>query len=203
MAPIEKLTGIILSGGKSSRMGMDKGLTLLNGKPLIYYAIETFESVCDHIIISANSPDYNQFGYPVQADIYKDCGPIGGIYTGLESSETEKNLVLSCDIPLISTALIKFVLRHSDKKKVCVPVQENGFPEPLCAYYPKTSLQLLKKFIIQKNYKLSGFLNAVSAKRIPIHSGLSFYHPFLFFNLNHNSQIEEAGELLKRYKKLL
>ncbi len=200
MTHIKQLTGIILAGGKSSRMGMDKGLTLLNGKPLIQYAIETLESICDHIIISANSSDYNQFGFPVQDDIYKDCGPIGGIYSGLKSSKTERNLILSCDIPLISKPLIKFIFEHSEENRVCVPVQEDGFEEPLCAHYPKISLHLLEKLIKQKNFKLTGFLDAVSAKRILIHSGLSFFHPFLFFNLNHNSQKEEAKALMKKYK---
>lgn len=201
MSDIKKLTGIILAGGESSRMGTDKGLTLLKGKPLVAYAIETLETICDQIIISANSPDYHQFGYPVQPDQFTGCGPIGGIYSGLKVSETERNLILSCDIPLISRDLINFILKHSEKNKVCIPVQENGFPEPLCAYYPKISLDLLEKFIRQKSFKLTGFLEAASAKSIRIHPGLPFYHPWLFYNLNKSSQLKEAVALLNKYKK--
>jgi len=200
MAHISKLTGIILAGGKSSRMGKDKGMTLLNGKPLIAYAIETLKSVCDHIIISANSSDYKQFGYPVQADLYPDCGPIGGIFSGLKCSKTDMNLVLSCDIPLVSKDLLTYIIDHSDKDKVCVPVHDKEYIEPLCACYPKTSIYLLEELIKQKNYKLSGFFDAASAEKILIHPGLPFYHSNLFFNLNNSSQLEIAKVLLNKYK---
>jgi len=198
MAHISKLTGIILAGGKSTRMGKDKGMALLNGKPLVTYAIETLKSVCDHIIISANSSDYKQFGYPVQADLYPDCGPIGGIFSGLKCSKTDMNLVLSCDIPLVSKDLLTYVIDHSDKDKVCVPVHDKEYIEPLCAYYPKTSISLLEELIKQQKYKLNGFLNIASAKRILIHPGLPFYHPNLFLNLNNSSQLEKAKVLLSK-----
>ncbi len=200
MARISKLTGIILAGGKSTRMGKDKGMALLNGKPLVAYAIETLKAICDNIIISANSSDYKQFGYPVQADLFPNCGPIGGIYSGLMCSKTDRNLVLSCDIPLVSKELLTYIIDHSDKNKICVPVHDKEYLEPLCACYPKTSIALLKKLIKQQKYKLNGFLNVASAERVLIHPGLPFYHPYLFFNLNQNHQLEEAKVLLNKYK---
>ncbi len=82
-------TGIILAGGKSSRMGEDKGLVLLNGKPMIQYVIEALKGVVSDIIIISNNASYNKFGIPVYPDIIKDKGPVGGIFTGLHHSKTQ------------------------------------------------------------------------------------------------------------------
>jgi len=84
-----KITGIILAGGKSSRMGMDKGFCALNGKPMVQYAIDILEQTCDSIIICSNNSDYELFDLPVIPDIIKDIGPMGGIYSGLKNSKTQ------------------------------------------------------------------------------------------------------------------
>ena len=63
-------TGIILAGGKSSRMGEDKGLVLLNGKPMIQYVIEALKEVVSDIIIISNNASYNKFRVPVYSDHY-------------------------------------------------------------------------------------------------------------------------------------
>ena len=77
------ITGVILAGGKSSRMGFDKGLAILNGKPMIQYVIDVFEKLGLDIIIISNSPGYETFGYPIYNDLIPEKGPVGGIYTCL------------------------------------------------------------------------------------------------------------------------
>ena len=105
-----RITGVILAGGKSSRMGTDKGLLELNGKPLIQYAIDTLKSIGLEIIIISNNSDYEQFGFPVYPDIIPDKGPIGGVYTALSYSSTEKNLIVSCDTPFLSKKLLNYLI---------------------------------------------------------------------------------------------
>ena len=100
-----KYTAIILAGGKSSRMGSDKGLVLLNGKPMISYIIEILKKMQIPIIIISNNENYKQFGLPVFADIIKEKGPLGGIYTGLKNSKTESNIIVSCDVPFYQIEL--------------------------------------------------------------------------------------------------
>jgi len=79
------ITGIILAGGKSSRMGKDKGWVLFRKKPLIDYAVELLGGICQSIVISANNSAYDKLGLPVYHDIIPDSGPMGGIYTCLKT----------------------------------------------------------------------------------------------------------------------
>ena len=85
------LTAIILSGGKSTRMGQDKGLMEIKGKPMIQYVIDNITPVCSQIIISANQDEYKKFGYPVINDNIMDTGPAGGIGSSLPLSSNDKN----------------------------------------------------------------------------------------------------------------
>ncbi len=80
---MKNYTGIILAGGKSSRMGTEKGLVEINHKKMIEYSIDQLKKVTENIIIISNTNKYNYLKYPVYEDLIKDIGPIGGIYTGL------------------------------------------------------------------------------------------------------------------------
>lgn len=101
----DEITGIILAGGKSSRMGKDKGLCDFKGKALVSYAIETLRPLCGNLMISANyfPEKYAEFDLPVIADEVKNIGPMGGILSCLKQSHTQHNLVLSCDTPFVTT----------------------------------------------------------------------------------------------------
>jgi len=107
------VTGIILAGGKSSRMGAEKGLQELCAKPLIHYAIEVLSGLCNTIIISSSSEAYKSLGHKVVADVIPGIGPMGGIYSALQQSKTEENLVLSCDLPFVSQELMSYILEYS------------------------------------------------------------------------------------------
>jgi len=120
-----RTTGIILAGGKSTRMNQDKGLMLLDGKPMIQYVIYTLNSLVDEIIIISNNAAYEQFGYPVYSDLIKDKGPLAGIYTGLFYAQSETNIVLSCDVPYVSEALISFLLSEHQQHQITIPKKKD------------------------------------------------------------------------------
>ena len=98
----KEITVIVLAGGKSSRMMKDKGLILFNDKTLIEHSIEKVKKVAAHIFIITTNSAYQQFGYPCIEDELKERGPLGGIFTGLVHSSTQKNLVIGCDMPFLS-----------------------------------------------------------------------------------------------------
>ena len=192
----QKTTGIILSGGKSSRMGSDKGLLILNGKPLIQYSIDVLKELCSEIIICANNPAYDTFGYPVIKDVYPDLGPIGGIYTGLLNSGSESNFILSCDMPFINPQIIIYLLSNRDKSLASIPTHGKNIIEPLCALYSKAILPQLKKQIRNKDLKLMNLLKTVDVNWVKMDSGLEFYHPDLFFNVNDQNSLEIAETIM-------
>ena len=97
MVDKKNITGIVLAGGKSSRMGSDKGLLTINGKMFIEHVVDAMKPLVDNIIIVSNNKMYDQFGYERIEDEIINSGPMAGLYSGLKHSESEYNLVLSCD----------------------------------------------------------------------------------------------------------
>ena len=155
------LTAIILAGGESSRMGQDKGLMLLDGKPMIQHIIEAVESIVDDIIIIAHHNGYESFGYPVYQDLIKNKGPLGGIYTGLHYSSSKKNIVLSCDVPLLTKKLIQLLIKESEGFDVTVPIN-NGEIHPLIAVYSSSCIAVFKKELEKGHLKVKEALEKVN-----------------------------------------
>ena len=91
----KNITGIVLAGGKSSRMGTDKGLLKFNGKSFVQYSLDALKPLVSEIIIVSDDLNYDTFGLKRINDITKNAGPVAGICAGLEASSTEYNLILS------------------------------------------------------------------------------------------------------------
>ena len=149
-----KVTGIILAGGKSSRMGTDKGLIDLNGQPMVQYVINVLSKVVNDLIIIANDPRYMQFNYLVYPDLVHEKGPVGGIYTALNHTQTEKNLIVSCDSPFITKELLLTLINQSNNCDIVVPNYE-GKSHPLIGVYSKSIMPIFKTNLDKKHLKLS------------------------------------------------
>ena len=143
------ITGIILSGGKSSRMGSDKGFMKYNGKAFIQHSIDALNPLVTEIIIVSNNADYDVFGLKRIEDIMKNAGPLAGLYSGLKESKTDYNLVLSCDIPLIKTVVLQKLVDAIDEDSEIIQIESQQKNMPLIALYKKqckrTFLELLNK----------------------------------------------------------
>ncbi|MCF8364625.1 MAG: NTP transferase domain-containing protein [Bacteroidales bacterium] len=162
----EKVTGIVLAGGKSRRMGSEKGMVLFRGKPMIEYAVEALAKVCDQILISANSSVYHYLGLEIVKDEIPDSGPMGGIYSCLKKSKNEVNFVLSCDMPLISGNVISHILKQIDGSEIAVPWNGETHYEPLCAAYKTGLLREFELFIQSGNFKIIDLIEKVNTKKI-------------------------------------
>jgi len=195
-----EVTGIILAGGKSSRMGTDKGLQELCGKPLINYAIQSLSGLCSTILISTSSDAYQSFGYKTVADEIPGIGPMGGIYSALKQSKTDINLVLSCDLPFVSKELLSFILKNSEGYQVAVPWQGNQHYEPLCGFYHLSVLDQMSSYIKHNNYKLPDLFEEISINRLVINKELDFYNEELFLNVNSKHDLALAENLMNSRK---
>lgn len=181
-----QVTGIILSGGKSSRLGHEKGLAEFRGKPLISYAVETLKSVTDTLLISANNrlEEYSRFGYEIVRDERKGIGPVGGLLSTLKHSKTEQNLVLSCDMPFVNAGLMNYLLLNVQEYDIVVAVHGKDSLEPLCGCYSRNVIDVLERQISKGNYKLRDVFPQVRFKALRIEPSLPFYEDNLFFNVN-------------------
>ncbi len=194
----QKITGIILSGGKSSRMGSDKGLLVLHGKPLIQYSIEVLKELCSEIIICTNNPAYETFGFPVIKDVYPDLGPIGGIYTGLLNTNSDSNFVLSCDMPFINSQALAYLLSKNNKSLVSIPIHDQNMIEPLCALYSKAILPQLTKQIRNQDLKIMNLQKKIDVNWVKMDSSFEFFHPDLFFNVNDQDSLDIAETIMRQ-----
>ena len=194
----EDITGIILAGGKSSRLRTDKALFNFKGKALISYAIEALKPLCGTLIISANqTPEkYKAFGLPVISDEIKNVGPIGGILTCLKHTETQHNLIISCDTPFVGSELFKHLLNEIENFQVVVPSHETFLIEPLNAYYNTNVIGEMEKSIGEGKYKLMDFFQKIRFKSVEINDKLPFFNEHLFLNINTLEDMDQAKSIL-------
>ncbi|CAL2078114.1 molybdenum cofactor guanylyltransferase [Tenacibaculum sp. 190524A05c] len=183
----KNITGIILAGGKSSRMGSDKGLMHYEGKSFIQYSIEALKPIVSTIIIVSNNNEYDQFGYSRKEDTVEEFGPVAGIYAGLESSLTAYNLILSCDIPLIRTEVLESLVQNSKLEEEVILLKSQGRLMPLIALYNKECHKKFKRAIEQREHKLMNVLSECSIKIIELQDEDSMYTT----NVNTKHQLKE------------
>ena len=181
-------------------MGTDKGLQELSGKPLISYSIKVLSEICSTIIISTSSDAYQSFGYKTVADEIPGIGPMGGIYSALKQSKTEKNLVLSCDLPFVSVELLSYILKSAEGYQVAVPWQGSQHYEPLCGFYHLSILDQISNYIQNNNYKLPDLFNEISINRLVIDNQSDFYSENLFLNVNSKHDLATAENLMHNRK---
>ncbi|WP_378176338.1 molybdenum cofactor guanylyltransferase [Aquimarina sp. SS2-1] len=188
MNPTEhkNITGIILAGGKSSRMGQDKGLKLHNGKPFIEHILKATEAVTKKILIITANKDYQVFGYPCIPDIIPDQGPVGGIYTGLNHTETTQNLIISCDVPFVTPMVLHNLINAYDPDYDIVTYKDI----PLITLYHKSVMSTFFESIEKKHLSLRQTLSTLKVKSIPIENSIA---PFVK-NINTRQQYKEATQ---------
>ena len=196
----ESITGIILAGGKSSRMGKDKGLCTFNGKALVEYAIEALKPLCGQLVISANHyPEmYNRYGLPVIADEVKGIGPMGGIHACLKRSDTQHNLVLSCDTPFVGAILLRHLLSQVENEQVVAPAHHTFLVEPLSAYYATNVVSNIENAIAEGDYKLINLFNKVRFKSVMMDEALPFYQAHAFLNINRPEDLQKAEQITNK-----
>lgn len=193
----QEITGIMLAGGRSCRMGRDKGLCQLGGKPMVSYGLELLRQVCGHVLVSANDPEYERFGYPVVRDDVKGIGPIGGLSSSLAVSKTDHNIVISCDMPMLRMELLELLIRESPGYDAVVPLFQ-GYPEPLAAYYRRSARMVFRRSLESGSFKLQDALsrmrtNLVDMSRYPMMSG------DMFLNLNTPGDLGSLEQAMKTH----
>ena len=150
----KKITAIILAGGKSSRMKEEKGLVYFNRKMLIEHVIGSLEKITNQIIIVTQNEAYRQFGYLCYADVLKDKGALGGIYSGLYYSTTKKNLIVGCDMPFLSEKLLIELMNNAGDEDVLLTEHQDK-AEPLCSIYDKNCIEHIRSQLEQDHLKIT------------------------------------------------
>ena len=166
---MENFTGIILAGGKSQRMGTDKGMLPLDGKPFISHIYEALKPIVgDNIVVVSSNADYDALGYARIEDLIADKGPVGGLYTALKQSKTKFNLVLSVDVPLVSTELLQWLVDKHEDSFLITQVQANEKASPLIAVYDRAMRILLGEHLAGNQLKLCDVVEEVNHQTLSV-----------------------------------
>ena len=190
-----EITGIILAGGKSRRMGSDKALFEIEGRSLLERAATFCLSFCSRVLISSGSADHYYPGCETIPDLMADSGPIGGIFSCLLLSKTDWNFVLSVDATFMELQLVSFLESQCSECDAVVPVHPGGL-EPLIAFYHKRSLRAMKKQLDAGKFKMQDFLELIKTCYADAGHLLENF-PRLFMNLNRPEDLPK--ELQVRY----
>ncbi len=153
--------GIVLCGGLSRRMGEDKAELQLGGQSLLRRAVDLLSGVCDPVLLACGPHErYEEFGCALALDVTVDSGPVAGIIAGLEASTSAHSVVIACDMPLLSSAIIDALLTRArtDRLDVCFLTSERGL-EPLCAVYGRRCLPALHSALAAGQRKVTAFLD--------------------------------------------
>ena len=180
------MTGIILAGGRNSRMGINKAFLEIDGTRLIDNILAVYQKIFSEIIIVTNDPlSYTEFSETlIVTDIYKEKGALGGIYTGLFYATYDYSFVAACDMPFLNEDFIIYLTEQTDKFDIVVPQLSEGF-QPLHAIYSRNCLSHIKKRLIADKLKIAGFYKEVRLLSIPEEKIKPFNKDGrLFFNLN-------------------
>jgi molybdopterin-guanine dinucleotide biosynthesis protein A len=184
------ITGAILAGGKSKRMGSDKALLSFNGASLIQHVAQTLQQVFEHTIVVSDRPkDYEFLGLPIFPDLFRDCGPLGGIHSAMMHSKTAGVFIASCDTPFISPELVKHICGFAGEGEVKVPIWKNQL-HPLCGWYSCSLSGEIQERLEAGELMVQGLLRDIRSLWVPITSDLSFYDERLLVNINDPGEYE-------------
>ena len=190
---MEAVTAFVLAGGKSSRMGSDKALLELAGRPLLRHALDMARALTENVKIVGDPAKYAAFGIVVP-DVYHDRGPLGGIHAALVHSITELNLILATDLPFVEPEFLRHLITIADATKALVTVPQIGaYFEPLCAVYRKPFASIAETALSQGKNKVDALfadsrIRIVSEKEI-VSAGFSFA---MLRNLNSPDDFQQA-----------
>jgi molybdopterin-guanine dinucleotide biosynthesis protein A len=186
------VTAFILAGGKSARMGMDKAFVEFDGRTLLARALDLARSVACDVYIVGSQEKFAPFA-PVVEDVFRDCGPLGGIHAALRASLTELNVMLAVDAPFVSSAFLQYLISHArstPEAAVVVPRGDQGW-QPLCAIYRREFADAAENALRAGRNRIDRLFDMVRTRVIEEEewegAGFSFA---LFRNLNTPAELE-------------
>ena len=191
------MTGVILAGGESTRMGKNKAFIEINGKRIIDRTVSLFREIFDDVLLVTNTPlDYIELKVRIVTDLVSGKGSLGGIYTGLFFSSSPKAFFVGCDMPFLDRRVIQYFLSLAQTADIVVQ-RTKDYWQPLHAIYPRTLLKPIERLLQQGELSI---IKAYQGMRVREVTGeeLKPFDPDLHTLSNINTP-EELKRLLETY----
>jgi len=176
-------------------MGTDKAFVVYDGRTLLARALDLGRSVTPDVRIVGSREKFAAFA-PVVEDVFRDCGPLGGIHAALLASSTDLNLVVAVDTPFLAPAFLQYLItqaRAAQEAAVVVPRVDGGW-QPLCAIYRKIFAAVAENALGAGRYKIDPLFAVVRTRVIGQQEmeGAGF-SPAIFRNLNTPEELQEES----------
>jgi molybdopterin-guanine dinucleotide biosynthesis protein A len=192
---IADVTGVLLAGGKSKRMGRDKRFLPIGDRTLLERGLSSMSSLLQHlcIVIAQDSPSLSA-NVPVFRDLVADCGSLGGLYTGLREASTPHIFVAACDMPFLNVNLIRYMIGLKERADIVVASWDNRI-QPTHAIYSKRCTPIFEDMIRKRNVKIQNVLQHPSLTvRFMTETEVRVIDPdgLSFLNINTLADLEAA-----------
>ncbi len=183
-----EFSAAILAGGRATRFGgADKASLVVGGRRIVERQLAALASIARDVRIVANdAARYADLGVPVVADAIAGAGPLGGVYTALVEARHERVLVLACDLPFVTAALVERLAVESgaaEEIDAVVPRTVRGL-EPLCALYRTRAAARARARIDRGDLRMTGFLADLAVRELPDGAFAPADEGTLFENIN-------------------
>ena len=198
----QDISCIILAGGKSSRLERDKAFETIGNKTLLQRTVSVLESFNSDIILVTSKNDFfhslNSPRLRTVTDIYPGKGVLGGLYTGLVTSNSFYNLVVGSDMPFLNRELLRYMIQRADGYDVVVP-RLGTMCEPLHAIYSKNCVPHLEPLLKQNRLRIIYLYPSVRVRYIG-EQEIDRFDPerLSLFNVNTKADLNKARKLIKR-----
>jgi len=159
------LTAIVLCGGRSTRMGRDKGALPFGGETMLERVVRIVRGIADDVIVVARQDQSTPDGVRVIHDPIEDQGPLAGIAAGLAASTTDLNVVVACDMPQIRPAVLQRLADAIGEHDACVAVA-GGHASALCGIYRSRVAGEAERLLASGERRVMRLLDAVQTKRV-------------------------------------
>jgi molybdopterin-guanine dinucleotide biosynthesis protein A len=199
---------VVLAGGRSRRMGTEKAILQLGSETLIETVVHRLQPLFENVIVStADGHSFSRLDLTEVADIYPDCGSLGGLYAGLSAATSDYVFAVACDMPLVNLVLVRRMISLSEGFDVVVPrtCPENtaeGEPklvylEPLHAVYGKSCLNHMEELLGRKELRIFDLFDKVMVRYVEADEIRAVDPDMLsFFNVNTPADLERARRII-------
>lgn len=190
-----QICGVILAGGKSSRMGKNKALLDINGKPVIEIIKSELSTCTDQVIIISNQPEEYQFlQVPIYSDRYPGEGPLAGIESALYHVDTEWFFITACDMPFIQAEVFQYLYEQSSGYDAVVPIYE-GQIHPLSSLYHRSVLPVIQQQLNKQQRQVKSFFDLICVNYVKDFNLPKTILDRHFFNMNRPEEYQQAKSI--------
>ena len=198
---LKDVTGVVLAGGSSTRMGHDKARVVLQGKTLLERVLEPLRELCTDLVVVSSAEGLSEHrdiavDARLAADLLQGRGPLGGLHAGLQASRTQSVLLVGCDTPFLQPALLGLVADAAVGKDAAVP-RLDGIPQTLQSVYSQSCLPAIGNLLAQGRPGLRHLLPLVDVAYLEQDEIIGADPNLLsFFNVNSEGDLELARQQL-------